>query len=79
MRSSKKMALERDENLQPMSELPETTIPTEFHVRLVEREVNARLGGDVTVRDLVRLMLDLGWSAPHVAGVGPAHREEHNP
>lgn len=36
----------------------------EFHIRRVEREVNAQLAGEATVRSLVRLMLEMGWTPP---------------
>lgn len=35
-----------------------------FHVGLVSRLANARLSGEATIEDLVRLMLDMGWSPP---------------
>lgn len=36
----------------------------EFHARLVERRVNELLGGDATIRELVALMVEMGWQPP---------------
>jgi hypothetical protein len=49
-----------------MTRKDETT-DTAFHVLRVEREVNAQLGGDATITDLVRLMLSMGWTPPKEA------------
>lgn len=46
-----------------------------FHVRLVSRRVNEQLGDDVTVDDLVRLMLDMGWQPPADARSVQLYRE----
>lgn len=51
-----------------MTDHPHTTIEAaEFHVLRVEREVNSQLGGDATITDLVRLMIDMGWTPPNDA------------
>lgn len=37
---------------------------TKFHVALVERRVNERFGGDATIRELLSLMIEMGWQPP---------------
>jgi hypothetical protein len=36
-----------------------------FHIKLIERRVNERLGGDATIGQIVELMIDMGWQPPH--------------
>jgi hypothetical protein len=36
----------------------------EIHIRQIEAHALQRLGQNVTVRDLVRLMLSMGWVPP---------------
>lgn len=48
--------------------MPSATLPSSdtaaFHARLVERRVNEVLGGDATIRELVVLMVEMGWTPP---------------
>lgn len=38
----------------------------ELHVRHISRVINEEWGGDATVEDIVRLMLEIGWQPPTV-------------